>query len=444
MLLLLSEKVDIETGHTDTGGDGCSWYVSNSAWCGDFDSADFVAADLCVACGGGEVPTFDRGGDSCSWYKDHQNQCGVWDDEDFHAHADCFWCRDQACDPEIEAAKEGRDLFGDDCSWYIGNESSCGTFDSETFVASELCCACANQSSASSLNLSGLGEGLSKAKMAIVLASGRRPVTPVMNLAQQAKAALLVAACVDTDTNANGEQRFDIAGDGWDWYVERSGSCGFFDTETFEAGRDCCACGGGRDPSVCVDSSRVDVFGDGCDWYTNNPGSCGTFDHADFTAAEDCCACRPTPIVIPPVTYASNSEVRDMAGDSCSWYAGDNIHSCGFYNTEDFNAGRDCVECGGGVCTDGNSTATDTAGDGCDWYVNNPGSCGSYDDEDFDANVMCCACQGQTSTALNLAAVTPKKPVMNLQYRQHGACWDTATSFDTAGDGCWYYDLSPH
>ena len=82
----------------------------------------------------------------------------------------------------VEAAKEGRDSGNDDCSWYIGRESSCGVWDSADFVASELCCACSNQTAPAAVTLSGL-QGLSKAKMAVVLAQGSKPMTPVLNLA---------------------------------------------------------------------------------------------------------------------------------------------------------------------------------------------------------------------------------------------------------------------
>ena len=171
--------------------------------------------------------------------------------------------------------------------------------------------------------------------------------------------------------------------------------CGDFDTLTFHASTDCCACGGGTsEVAVCEDSARLDSFGDNCAWYAANPNSCGNFDHEFFTAAIDCCVCRPTETgpTIQPVTYVSNLELEDSGGDTCTWYA-NNRDSCGSYDSLIFIASLECVECGGGICIDGSTTAADRSGDKCEWYWDYPASCGSYDDDDFKANEMCCACQ---------------------------------------------------
>lgn len=60
-----------------------------------------------------------------------------------------------------------------------------------------------------------------------------------------------------------------------------------------------------------------------------------------------------------------------------------------------------------------------------------------YDDDDFSALTMCCACEGRS---LNLASTAPTKaklPVLNLNPEY---CVDTATTTDTTGDGCDWYD----
>ena len=89
--------------------------------------------------------------------------------------------------------------------------------------------------------------------------------------------------------------RVDRYGDGCSWYENHTSMCGDFDSPTFHADSDCCACGGGTGTdAVCEDTARVDTFGDNCEWYAANTGSCGNFDHEFFTAAIDCCACRPT------------------------------------------------------------------------------------------------------------------------------------------------------
>merc|ERR1712079_970813 len=37
----------------DRDGDGCDLYAVNPNWCGGYDTAEFVSADMCCACGGG-------------------------------------------------------------------------------------------------------------------------------------------------------------------------------------------------------------------------------------------------------------------------------------------------------------------------------------------------------------------------------------------------------
>ena len=44
---------------TDSYADGCYWYDSNPDGCGYYDDADFVASQLCCACGGGAAATDD-------------------------------------------------------------------------------------------------------------------------------------------------------------------------------------------------------------------------------------------------------------------------------------------------------------------------------------------------------------------------------------------------
>lgn len=301
-----------------------------------------------------------------------------------------------------------------------------------------MCCACVDRPTQPALNLSDF-PGLSKAKVAMLLAAkGPAGVSSAgaspFNLAQQEKAALL------TETVCMSSNATDLAGDGCSWYAgaDRQGYCGTYDSDSFTASVDCCECGGGA--SVCVDSDRVDTFGDGCAWYVDHPDSCGNHDHAGFVASEDCCVCEPTPIT--PYTVSDDMTVSDAGGDTCSWYVM-NPSRCGAYDTDTFTAATACTACGGGVCVDGSSTAADRTGDTCEWYNANPSSCGNWDDADFSANVMCCGCRGQTTASLNLASVPAKKPAMNLQGAATGACSNSATGLDTAGDSCDWYDLWP-
>ena len=72
--------------------------------------------------------------------------------------------------------------------------------------------------------------------------------------------------------DTNGEAR-DTFNDGCDWYTNEKGdsaqspsACGIFDDTDFEAGKMCCACGGGQ--LACHDDPEArDFIGGGCDWY---------------------------------------------------------------------------------------------------------------------------------------------------------------------------------
>ena len=142
---------------------------------------------------------------------------------------------------------EAVDSFGDGCAWYINNPDSCGNFDHELFTAATECCAC--------------GGGL----------------TPEPE-------------CADTNNGFG-----DVGGDQCDWYERNPGSCGAYDTADFKANQMCCTCGGGSTAAqpACTDTNNGfgDSGGDKCDWYVEREGSCGAYDTVDFIAAEMCCAC---------------------------------------------------------------------------------------------------------------------------------------------------------
>jgi len=88
-------------GVSDSYGDGCSWYDSNPASCGNFDDYDFTASDVCCACSGGtatvagctDTSATDSYGDGCGWYANNPEYCGSFDDGDFAARSDCCACR---------------------------------------------------------------------------------------------------------------------------------------------------------------------------------------------------------------------------------------------------------------------------------------------------------------------------------------------------------------
>ena len=152
------EPVEPECENTDNGasdsyGDTCaSWYDANetpgSYGCsGAYDTADFIAAEMCCACGGGTdyvapEPVL------CS----EEGACNVGEEGDCVFAAEGFDCDGNSLEPvepECENTDNGAsDSYGDTCaSWYDANETpgsyGCsGAYDTADFIAAEMCCAC--------------------------------------------------------------------------------------------------------------------------------------------------------------------------------------------------------------------------------------------------------------------------------------------------------------
>ena len=129
-----TEPVEPECENTDNGasdsyGDTCaSWYDANespgSYGCsGAYDTADFIAAEMCCACGGGTdyvapEPTV------CS----EEGACNVGEEGDCVFAAEGFDCDGNSLEPvepECENTDNGAsDSYGDTCaSWYDANET---------------------------------------------------------------------------------------------------------------------------------------------------------------------------------------------------------------------------------------------------------------------------------------------------------------------------------
>ena len=144
------ECENTDNGASDSYGDTCaSWYDANespgSYGCsGGYDTADFIAAEMCCACGGGTdyvapEPTV------CS----EEGACNVGEEGDCVFAAEGFDCDGIALVLECEDTDNGAvDSYGDTCaSWYDANESpgsnGCsGAYDTPAFIAAEMCCAC--------------------------------------------------------------------------------------------------------------------------------------------------------------------------------------------------------------------------------------------------------------------------------------------------------------
>ena len=133
----------------DASGDKCSWYDANPEQCGAYDTEEFVAADACIACGGGfdasctDGEGVDAGGDGCEWYIENQAYCGDFDTDDFEAEDQCCSCDGGKWEYGCTDG-EGVDSAGDGCDWYAEDEGeNCdGTWDTDEFKASEQCCWC--------------------------------------------------------------------------------------------------------------------------------------------------------------------------------------------------------------------------------------------------------------------------------------------------------------
>ena len=97
--------VNTDNGVTDRYDTGCDWYATNLWACGEDDTAEFKAYEMCCACS-----------EEKARVDDYYNTC--------------------------EENEETTDSWGDSCSNYIGNEEWCGGYDDEDFNAFEDCCAC--------------------------------------------------------------------------------------------------------------------------------------------------------------------------------------------------------------------------------------------------------------------------------------------------------------
>ena len=98
-----------------------------------YDTADFIAAEMCCACGGGATANQGDGDDT--------GDTGDGDGGDTG--------EPEPVEPECENTDNGAsDSYGDTCaSWYDANESvgsyGCsGAYDTADFIAAEMCCAC--------------------------------------------------------------------------------------------------------------------------------------------------------------------------------------------------------------------------------------------------------------------------------------------------------------
>ena len=143
----------------DSYGDTCTdYYDANPTECGNYDSADFVAADLCCACTGlGQMSgdnsytyTSDPTEYSYTYTSDpitYSYSYSTVGDSYYYTYSDGLVGGDSmsygmGADACVNDDTVG-DSYGDTCTdYYDANPTECGNYDSADFVASDLCCAC--------------------------------------------------------------------------------------------------------------------------------------------------------------------------------------------------------------------------------------------------------------------------------------------------------------
>ena len=87
----------------DRDQDGCDQYARNTSWCGQYDTQEFISAEMCCACGGGdregdisEDP--DSGDDIVIEPIDHAQcvpMCNMCTDDDRDCWRVCFECLEE-------------------------------------------------------------------------------------------------------------------------------------------------------------------------------------------------------------------------------------------------------------------------------------------------------------------------------------------------------------
>ena len=350
--------IDTAGDLTDLYGDGCDFYAEVPALCGTGDFGEFVATELCCACGGG---VFFCGVDSDCGADEACNDglCAPVDpcadvvcDEGYACNAagecelidlcagitcpegenceagECVGGQGPVC---IDTAGDATDYFGDGCEYYDANPQSCGTtYDDNDFSTLEMCCAC--------------GGG--------------------------------IASCVDDSQCGEGQ------------FCDAAGVCADIDLCADVVCSDGQTCVAGECVFQCVDTAGdlTDFYGDGCGFYAQSPSLCGTGDFGQFVATELCCACGGG-------TFSCGADSDCGDAQVCSEGLCVEVDLCADVVCEDgliCEAGE-CVA----ICEDTAGEATDSYGDDCSYYSAFPEDCtGDWDDEDFVSSEVCCACGG--------------------------------------------------
>ena len=146
---------DTASGATDTANFDCASYLYYPEYCGLYDQSDlsFVANEMCCECGGGstyappdtgacmsvDILNTDTQGNDCSWYLSNSGDCGSYDQSDYSFQA-TFCC--ECSGGWFDTDSGPTDTNSNGCTSYIGNTGNCGNYDDDDFTANDLCTAC--------------------------------------------------------------------------------------------------------------------------------------------------------------------------------------------------------------------------------------------------------------------------------------------------------------
>ena len=389
---------------TDSYDDTCSeWYDENPGTCGDYDSDTFIATDNCCACMG---YGWDGSGYSYGYgygfgdYAYGGGEGGEGGDGGSTVTSTIVY---DGCANDDTLT----DSYDDTCSdWYDANPGTCGQYDTDTFISTDNCCACMGYGWDGSGYSYGYGYGFGD------YAYGGGEGGEGGDGGSTVTSTIVYDGCANDDTLTDSYD--DTCSE---WYDANPDTCGQYDSDTFIATDNCCACmgygwdgsgysygygygfgnggsgGEGEGDSTTTttivydgcanDDSLTDSYDDTCsEWYDSNPGTCGQYDTDTFISTDNCCAC---------MGYG-----WDGSGYSYGYGYG--------FGDYAYGGGE------GGEGGDGGSTVTSTiVYDGCanddsltdsyddtcsEWYDANPDTCGDYDTDTFQATASCCACMG--------------------------------------------------
>ena len=128
-----------------------NWEEFDEEVLAEFEEDDVGVEEWYIGCWDSTNGAVDSAGDSCAWYADFPDYCGDYDTFEFFANQMCCVCQFfGAQDVDLDAIYDdcsdtndgALDTFHDGCEWYNEFPDGCGLYDDDDFTATEMCCAC--------------------------------------------------------------------------------------------------------------------------------------------------------------------------------------------------------------------------------------------------------------------------------------------------------------